>query len=85
MIPGTMPAINISPIEHLTCTPYRIIRMLGGIRAARLLALTIRPRLNVSLYPALSNFGYIAPPIAATVAAVEPEIAPNTAQLPTAV
>src|SRR5210317_687880 len=55
--------------------------MLGGMRKAISLELIIRPRVKELLYPASSSMGRMVPPMAATVAWVDPETAPKSVQL----
>ena len=57
-----------------------IIPIEGGIRKAMSDAFTIKARMKLSLYPALSIRGRNGEPMATTVAWVEPDTAPNIVQ-----
>ena len=78
--PGTTPDINILPIDAFAVTQYNTIGTLGGIKMPRYPAADDKAVAYSRLYPFLIISGTIRPPIAATAAAADPDIAPKNAQ-----
>src|SRR3990172_2343737 len=84
-MPGRIPARNSLPTEALVITANMIMVMLGGMMMAMQPEEVIKPREKRSPYPSLSRAGYRIGPRAATAAALEPEMAPNTSAAATVV
>src|SRR5699024_3956031 len=80
-MPGRIPPINKSPINSLDETPYSTIRIHGGITIPKEPALTITAVANFLSYPCATIAGIIIPPIAATVAGPDPDIAEKNIQV----
>ena len=77
-IPGTIPAMNMSPIETPVMEAYTTKAILGGMTMAMELAVAINAVANGAEKPPLSTIaGIRTAPNAATVAGPEPEIAPK--------
>ena len=77
-IPGTIPAMNMSPIETPVMEAYTTKAILGGMTMAMELAVAINAVENGAEKPPLSTIaGIRTAPNAATVAGPEPEIAPK--------
>ena len=81
-IPTAKPPAKRAVIDVPVIQPYMIMVILGGIKIAVSALETISPRLNFSLKPAFFKSGYISLPIAATVAAAEPDTEPKAIALP---
>ena len=77
-IPGTIPAMNMSPMETPVMEAYTTKAILGGMTMAMELDVAIRAVENGALKPPRSTIaGIRTAPSAATVAGPDPEIAPK--------
>ena len=84
-IPGKMPAKNMVPTDTEAVTAYVTIGILGGITTPKVPAEAATAPAASLGYPFSFIRGTVIPPIAATVAGLDPEMAPKKADATTAI